>query len=333
MSQPDTTLPFHNLAPDEILNAIESIGFKCDGHVSALNSYENRVYQIGIEDSKPIIAKFYRPQRWSDDCILEEHAFTAELVEYEIPVISPLRDERGQTLFQTGKYRIALYARIGGRAPELDDPEHLLQLGRCTARIHNVSATKPFTHRPVIDIKSYALDPSEYLLKNDFIPADLTASYESLTEYLHLAIKGCFERAGNCQQIRLHGDCHIGNILWFDDSPYIVDFDDARMGPAIQDLWMFLSGDRAYMNARLYDLLEGYSEFRTFEPRELNLIEALRTMRMIHYAGWLARRWDDPAFIQAFPWFNTQAYWEDHILTLKEQLAMMEEPPLEWLQM
>ena len=330
MSPPDSALPFQQLSPDEILNAVESLGYACDGHVTALNSYENRVYQIGIWDNKPIIAKFYRPQRWSDDCINEEHTFTAELAEHEIPVINPLRDAHGQTLFQTGSYRIALYPRVGGRAPELDDPDHLVQLGRCLARIHNVSAVKAFVHRPSIDIKTMAQDPAEFLLANHFIPSDLTASYTALTQHLYTAIQACFARVENCGFIRLHGDCHIGNILWYDNAPFIVDFDDARMGPSIQDLWMFLSGDRNYMQARLHDLLEGYCEFRDFDACELHLIEPLRTMRMVHYAGWLARRWNDPAFFQAFPWFNTQTYWQTHILHLKEQLSLMAEAPLEW---
>ena len=326
----DTNLPFQQLAPDEILNAVESLGYECDGHVSALNSYENRVYQIGIKDAKPIIAKFYRPQRWTDESIREEHAFTAELDEHEIPVVTPLTGAGGQTLHQAGAYRIALYPRVGGRAPELDDPDHLMQLGRCIARIHNVGAVKPFIHRPVIDIQSFVTEPCEFLLRNDFLPADLKAAYESLGGYLMSAIEACFTRTGEYHSIRLHGDCHIGNILWYDDAPFIVDFDDARTGPAVQDLWMFLSGDRGYMNARLHDLLEGYTEFRPLDPRELHLVEALRTMRMIHYAGWLARRWNDPAFVQAFPWFNSQDYWENHILHLKEQLSLMQDEPLDY---
>ena len=321
--------PFNDLAPDEILNAIESIGFTCDGHVSALNSYENRVYQVGIEDSKPVIAKFYRPHRWSDACILEEHAFTAALVQAELPVIHTLTDASGQTLFHAGPYRIAIYPRVGGRAPELDDADHLLRLGRCLARLHNVAATQTFQHRPSIDIQGFVTQPCEFLLENNFIPADIRKSFESITGFLEKGINACYARAGHIRLIRLHGDCHIGNILWYNDGPFLVDFDDARMGPAIQDLWMLLSGDRSYMTARLHDLLEGYTEFRILDARELHLVEALRTMRMVHYAGWLARRWEDPAFKHAFPWFNTQQYWEAQILHLKEQLALMDEPPLE----
>ena len=323
--------PFNRLAPDEIINAVESTGYRCDGRVTALNSYENRVYQVGIEDSPPLIAKFYRPGRWTDACILEEHAFTGELVAAELPVIHPLRNADGQTLFNTGIYRLALYPRVGGRAPELDDPEHLLRLGRGVARIHNIGATKPFSQRPVLSLDNEVTAPVHYLLGNAFIPDDLRSAFEALAGWLQSSILACQSRAGVVTTLRLHGDCHIGNILWQADGPFFVDFDDARTGPAIQDLWMFLSGDRPYMNARLQDLLEGYTEFREFDPRELHLVEALRTMRMVHYAGWLARRWEDPAFKQAFPWFNTQNYWENLVLQLKEQLALMDEPPLEIL--
>jgi Ser/Thr protein kinase RdoA (MazF antagonist) len=322
---------FHQLSPDDILNAIDDIGYRCDGHVSALNSYENRVYQVGIEDEKPVIAKFYRPERWTDEAIREEHRFTFELTELEIPVIAPLRDDDGESLFKTGPYRFSIYPRIGGRAPELDDPEHLLQLGRCLARVHSLSETADFKHRPSIDVESYVIKPFDYLLENNFIPIDLRLSYEALQKLVTESLLRCYDEVSDIKTIRLHGDCHLGNILWCEEAPFLVDFDDARTGPAIQDLWMLLSGDREYMTARLYDLLEGYTEFRNFEGRELRLIEALRTMRMIHHAGWLAQRWDDPAFPMAFPWFNTQQFWEDHILNLKEQLAMMDEPPLEWI--
>ena len=331
MSLPiDSSLHFHKLGPDSILDAVESIGFRCDGHVSALNSYENRVYQIGIEDGTYLIAKFYRPQRWTDAGINEEHVFTAELAELEIPVISPIKDKQDNTLFQPDLYRFALYPRVGGRAPELDDADHLMQLGRCLARVHNVGSTHSFQHRPTINIETYASNPRQFLLENDFIPSDLCASYETLTEYIIQALTSCYDRTGELTYIRLHGDCHLGNILWNDHGPFLVDFDDARMGPAIQDLWMLLSGDRPYMTARLHELLEGYCDFKNFDPRELQLIEPLRTMRMMHHAGWLARRWDDPAFPMAFPWFNSQRFWEEHILHLKEQLAMLDEPPLEW---
>ena len=330
MTQPDDTLtPFHMLAPDAILDAVESTAYRCDGHITALNSYENRVYQIGIEDAQPVIAKFYRPKRWTDDAIIEEHELTTALAELEIPVIAPLHRD-GRTLFYSRPFRFALYPRVGGRAPELDDPEHLAQLGRCLARIHNVGSISPFKHRPRIDIDSFVIRPQQFLLQHDFIPPHIIASYETLLGLIIRRLETIMHSCSGIRLLRLHGDCHAGNILWYNNGPSLVDFDDARMGPSVQDLWMFLSGDREYMGARLHDLLEGYCEFREFDARELHLIEPLRTMRMVHHAGWLARRWDDPAFPGAFPWFNTQRFWEEHILHLKEQLAMMDEPPLEW---
>ncbi|MEE9551507.1 MAG: serine/threonine protein kinase [Gammaproteobacteria bacterium] len=321
---------YKELGPDYILDAVESVGFRCDKHIFALNSYENRVYQIGIEDEAPIIVKFYRPARWSDEAIIEEHQFTFELSQYEIPVIAPIVNDDGKSLYHYNNFRFAIYPRHGGRPPELENPDHLLQLGRFIGRIHNIGATTPYAHRPVLDIQSYGIDSYKYLLANNFIPVELENAYQTLAEDLIQRIHLCYERAGNIESIRLHGDCHHSNILWRDDTLFILDFDDARMGPAIQDLWMFLSGDRDYMTARLADLLEGYTEFRDFDTRELYLIEALRTLRMLHYNAWIARRWDDPAFPLAFPLFNTQHHWEDHILTLREQAALMDEMPLQW---
>ncbi len=330
MSDPEKISAFHTLTPDTMLDAVESIGYRTDGRFLALNSYENRVYQIGLEDAEPIIAKFYRPGRWSDDAIIEEHIFTAQLAADEIPVVAPLADDSGKTLHHWADHRFALYPRRGGRTPELDNPEQLEMIGRFIARIHLHGQVGEFEHRPRLDIDSFGVAPSRYLLENRKIPADLEQSYASLIDDLLLRIRRCFDAAGEVANIRLHGDCHPSNILWRDDTPHIVDFDDARMGPAIQDLWMFLSGDRQYATARLADLLEGYTQFRDFDPRELHLIEALRTLRMIHYAAWLARRADDPAFKMAFPWFYTRRYWDDHILALREQAALMDESPLIW---
>lgn len=321
---------FASLTPDTMLDAVESTGVLCNGQFLALNSYENRVYQIGLEEGPPLVAKFYRPNRWSDEAIIEEHRFTRELAEQEIPVIAPLTDPEGNSLRYYGKIRFALYPCRGGRAPELDNPEQLEQLGRFIARIHLLGAVRPFRHRPTLDIESYLSLPSRYLLERGFIPPHLEAAYESLLGDLRQRIDACYDRAGAVAGIRLHGDFHPGNILWRDGGPQIVDFDDARMGPATQDLWMFLSGDRSYMTARLADLLEGYTQFREFDPSELHLLEALRTLRLVHYAGWLAKRWDDPAFPQAFPWFDTPRFWEEHVLTLREQLAKMDEPALVW---
>jgi Ser/Thr protein kinase RdoA (MazF antagonist) len=319
---------FAGLTPDALLDAVESTGVSCNGQILALNSYENRVYQVGLDEGPPLVAKFYRPNRWSDQAILEEHRFTIELANQEIPVIAPIVDRDGRTLLHHDACRFALYPCKGGRAPELDNSSHLLQLGRFIARIHLLGSTACFAHRPTIDTDSYIREPSQYLLEHGFIPAHLVTAYETLLCDLNERIASCHARAGAVNIIRLHGDCHPGNILWRDEGPQIVDFDDARMGPAIQDLWMFLSGDRSYMSERAGDLLDGYSQFYDFNPAELHLLEALRTMRLVHYAGWLARRWYDPAFPMAFPWFDTTAFWEEHILTLREQLAKMDEPPL-----
>ncbi|MET0091277.1 MAG: serine/threonine protein kinase [Candidatus Thiodiazotropha sp.] len=328
MDESDSVHAFAGLTPDRMLDAIESTGVECNGQFLALNSYENRVYQVGLEGAPPLVAKFYRPGRWSDETILEEHSYTQALAEQEIPVIAPLADASGQTLVHFGPLRFSLYPCEGGRAPELDNPQQLEQLGRFVGRMHMLGRATRFRHRPDIDLKSYLQDPSRYLLQQGFIPMHLEAAYESLLNDLEMRIHACYERADHVHVIRLHGDCHPGNILWRESGPRIVDFDDARNGPAVQDLWMFLSGDREYMTARLENLLEGYTRFCDFNPSELHLLEALRTLRLVHYAGWLGQRWEDPAFPAAFPWFDSVRFWEDHILTLREQLAKMDEPPL-----
>lgn len=319
---------FADLTPDEMLDAVESVGIRSDCRVLALNSYENRVYRVGVVDSEPVVAKFYRPQRWTDDAILEEHHFTRELADAELPVVAPLADEQGVTLHRHGVHRFALYPCRGGRPPQLDNTEHLQQLGRFVGRLHAVGSTAVFRHRERLTVEAMAVASQAYLLDNNFIPDYLIDAYASLAQHLTEQIERCFERAGPVRQIRLHGDLHPGNILWTDQGPHIVDFDDARTGPAIQDLWMFLSGDREYMSARLSDLLEGYTVFSEFNASELALVEALRTMRMMHHAAWIAQRWSDPAFPQAFPWFNTPRYWAEHIDALREQAALMDEPPL-----
>ncbi len=308
---------------------MENLGFLCDGRLLALNSYDNRVYQIGIEDAEPVVVKFYRPGRWSDTAILEEHAFSEELEDADIPVVAPLR-LRGKTLHEYGGFRLSVSPCTGGRAPELDDEDLLRQLGRLVARIHLIGATSPFRHRPRLDLESFGHRSSEYLLEKSFIPPDLAGVYEGLAEHLFGHIEACFERAGQFREIRLHGDFHPGNVLVARDRLHIVDLDDARTGPAVQDLWMFLSGDRSEQAPQLATLLDGYQEFRDFDARELNLIEALRTLRIMHYAAWLARRWEDPAFKIAFPWFDSPRYWDEHLLSLREQAALMQEPPLEW---
>ena len=325
----DPVLAYAGLQPDDILGALEALGFRCDGRLLALNSYENRVYRVGIEDGEPVVAKFYRPGRWHNAAILEEHAFTAELAAAEIPVVAPL-ERQGRTLHEHGPFRFSVSPWRGGRAPELDQPELLRQVGRLVARIHLRGEAARFMHRPAIDVESFVHESRRFLLDEGFIPPHLVDAYGTIADHLAEDIDASFERSGGWREIRLHGDFHPGNVLQSGDVLHIVDFDDTRSGPAVQDLWMFLSGDRAEQTPQLAALLDGYGEFRRFEARELHLVEALRTMRIMHYAAWLARRWQDPAFRRAFPWFDTARYWDEHVLALREQAALMQELPLQW---
>ena len=318
---------FSQLGPEVVLDALASVGLEADGRLLALNSYENRVYQIGMAQGAPVVAKFYRPQRWSDAAILEEHFFVQELVEQEIPVVAPLAFNN-QTLLHYQGFRFAVFPRQGGRAPELDRPDTLEWLGRLMGRIHAVGATKTYVSRPAIDLQNFGVEPRNWLLQHDFIPAELLESWKSVSAQAIEGVQRCYDRAGKTLQCRLHGDCHAGNVLWTDGGPHFVDFDDSRNGPPIQDLWMLLSGERADMTTQLADVLAGYEDFFEFDPRQLHLVEALRTLRLLHYSYWLARRWDDPAFPLAFPWFNTVRYWQDRILELREQVALMDEAPL-----
>jgi Ser/Thr protein kinase RdoA (MazF antagonist) len=320
--------PFSMLSPDCVLDALGSVGLCGDGRLLALNSYENRVYQVGIEDAQPLVVKFYRPQRWSDAAILEEHAFVAELVEREIPVVPALALAQGATLHQYMGFRFAVFPKHGGRAPELEDHAVLEWTGRFIGRIHAIGALKLFAERPSLNRQTFGIDPRDFLLNNGFIPPPLLAAYSSVINQALDGVQRCYERAGHVSELRLHGDCHAGNILWTDAGPHFVDFDDSRMGPAVQDLWMMLSGERSDMVRQLGAILAGYEDFCDFEPRQLYLVEAMRTLRLIHYSAWLARRWDDPAFPTAFPWFNTERYWQDRILELREQVAVMDEAPL-----
>lgn len=319
--------PYEHLTPDLVLDAVESDGYLSDARILALNSYENRVYQVGIENQAPLIAKFYRPQRWSDEQIQEEHRFTQELHALEISVVPPLPDTTDNTLRTYQGFRFALYPRAGGHAPNLDDADTLLTLGRTLGRIHALGQTRPFAHRPALNVRTFALDSYAFLLANHVIPPSLRTAYQTLGQDLLARCEAAFERIPYTP-IRLHGDCHPGNILWRNEVPHFVDFDDARNGPAVQDLWMLLSGARPQQTAQLSELLEGYREFCDFDLAELGLIEALRTLRIMHYSAWLAHRWSDPAFPQHFPWFNTERYWGEHILELREQLAALQEPPL-----
>jgi Ser/Thr protein kinase RdoA (MazF antagonist) len=317
--------PFDRLTPDFVLQAIEAQGHLCDGRMLALNSYENRVYQVGREDDEPLIAKFYRPARWSDAAIAEEHDLCLELAAQDLPVVAPLLDASGQSLFRFDEFRIALFPRRGGRAPELDRRENLVIMGRFLARMHTVGAGRDFAHRPAMSLETWGNESVAYVLAQ-CIPADLADAYASLTDDVLALMKARFADVGDVRAIRVHGDCHAGNVLWREDAPNFVDFDDARMAPAVQDLWMLLSGYPEEQRSQLDAILDGYHEFADFDFRELSLIESLRTLRMLHYAAWLGHRWDDPAFPLAFPWFNTQSYWESHVLELREQFAALSEP-------
>jgi Ser/Thr protein kinase RdoA (MazF antagonist) len=322
-----TTTPYSTLSPDLVLNALASVGLRPDGRLLGLNSYENRVYQVWMEEGQPVVAKYYRPARWTDEQILEEHAFALELAEREIPVVAPLVIN-GTTMHEFEGFRFAAYPRRGGRPPELEDAKTLEWIGRFLGRIHALGATRPFRERPALDVESHGNEPRAWLLKSKLIPADVLEAWKAATALALDGVRAAFGRAGKVKAIRLHGDCHSGNVLWTDDGPHFVDLDDCRSGPAVQDLWMLLSGDRASMTRQLTDVLTGYEQFHEFDSSEVVLVEALRTLRLLHYSAWIARRWDDPAFPAAFPWFGTQRYWQDRILELREQIAAMEEAPL-----
>jgi Ser/Thr protein kinase RdoA (MazF antagonist) len=328
-SSDHATLAYAGLQPEQILDALEALNFRCDGRFLALNSYENRVYQIGIENAAPVVVKFYRPGRWSDEAIIEEHEFSVELEEADLPVVTPIMID-GSSLHRSGPFRFSVYPSRGGRAPDLDNLAFQEQLGRFIGRLHLVGRTRMFQQRPSIDISSYGVASREHLLQNGFIPPDLQLAYDSVSQQVLAGVEACFERAGDVQQLRLHGDFHPGNVLADGEQLHIVDLDDTRHGPAVQDLWMFLSGDQLEQRPQLDALLDGYEEFHRFDARELHLIEALRSLRLMHYSAWIARRWADPAFQTAFPWFDSQRYWEEHVLALREQIALMQEAPLEW---
>ncbi len=321
------THPFEALTPSFVLNAVDHHGYISDGRILALNSYENRVYQVGIEEEEPIIAKFYRPDRWSDEQILEEHQLCAELVEHDLPVVPPLVKD-AETLFQYGDFRHALYPRKGGHAPELDNLDNLQIMGRFLGRMHAVGGVQPFQYRPAITCKHYGYESAAFI-KDKFMPDHIRISYDAVVDEILKIIDKIYIDGEDAEYIRVHGDCHVGNILWRDDAPHFIDFDDSRMAPAIQDVWMLLSGDRARQTAQLNEIIEGYNEYSEFPLQQIKYIESLRTLRIMYFSAWLAKRWDDPAFPRAFPWFNTTQYWEQHILDLREQLGELNEPAIQ----
>jgi Ser/Thr protein kinase RdoA (MazF antagonist) len=319
--------PFDALDPDAVFAAAESIGLEPSGRLFALNSYENRVYQLGDEQGALWVLKFYRPARWSDAAIGEEHAFTFELANAELPVAAPLTRD-GRSLFVHAKLRFAAFPYLAGRAPELDDLATLSLLGRTLARIHAIGNRARFAHRPKLTLARLGEQAQQLVLDSGFVPEALGEQYERVSEQVIGRVRQCFDSFGPLPQLRIHGDCHVGNILWRENGPLFVDLDDCMSGPRIQDLWMFLSGDAASQQSSWAAIMEGYELFGEFDYAELTLVEALRSLRILHHASWIAHRWGDPAFPRAFPWFSDARFWERHISDLFEQLSAMDDPPI-----
>jgi len=320
--------PYSELSPQTVLDAIEAVGHRCDGRVLALNSYENRVYQIGIEEDQPVVAKFYRPARWSDAAIREEHAFAGELAAQEIPVVAPLL-RYGVSLHVHRGFRYAVFPRRGGRWPELGVSDDREWVGRFLGRIHAVGRAARFAERTRLSMEDLGRKARDFVLDGAWMPDYLATKYADVTDELLDEVEARAADWGGAVLGRILGDCHRGNILWTDLGPHFVDLDDCLTGPAVQDIWMLLSGGRQDMRTELHDLLKGYEQFLPFDRGEIALIEPLRALRMIHYSAWLARRWHDPAFPQAFPWFAEPRYWEQHYRSLEDQLAAVTGPPLE----
>jgi len=327
--------PFDALRPETVLDAVERIGIACDGRLFALNSFENRVYLVGREGAPPLVAKFYRPGRLSDAEILEEHAFLDELAAEELPVAAPIRDQQGRSLVEiaiaerassedssgnaAAVYRVALFPKLAGRAPELESAEHLEWLGRLIARLHQVGARGHFKKRPALSIERLGDAGLAATLAGPLLPDNLKPRFANSVASLLERVRACFKAVGPLAKLRLHGDLHPGNLLWNDAGPAFVDFDDACEGAAIQDLWMLLPGDDEGRQSALGALIEGYEVFRNFDWNSAALIEPLRALRLIHYGGWLSARFDDPAFPRAFPFAAQARFWEEHLITLEQQ--------------
>ena len=319
--------PFDALSPDVVFEAAESIGLQPSGRLFALNSYENRVYQLGDDDGALWVLKFYRPARWSDSQIGEEHSFTHELAAAELPVAAPIQRD-GASLFEHERLRFAAFPYLAGRAPELDDKATLTLLGRTLARMHAIGGRARFRHRPALTLERFGTQARSTVLQSGFVPEALDEQYARVSEQVIGRVRQCLDNFGPLPRLRIHGDCHAGNILWRENGPLFVDLDDCMEGPRIQDLWMFLSGDAASQQSSWAAIMEGYELFGEFDFAELTLVEALRSLRILNYAAWIASRWNDPAFPRAFPWFGDSRFWERHIADLFEQLAAMDDPPI-----
>lgn len=311
---------FAQLTPDLILDAIESTGLYVESGLLPLNSYENRVYQFLASDNQRFVVKFYRPERWSREQLVEEHQFSQELVDDEIPVVAPLRIN-DSTLHLYQGFHFAIFPSVGGRQFEVDNLQQLEWMGRYLGRIHQVAKQSEFKYRPTMTVEDYLLRPKQRILSSDFIPLHMQSPFSAVLDQV---IDECTKQYKVESVQRLHGDCHAGNILW-NQGPSFVDLDDCRTGPAIQDIWMMLSGDEGQQNEQLNTLLNGYEEFSEISDCEFALIEPLRAMRMVHYMGWLTARWSDPAFPRNFPWFTSDKYWEQQTLALKEQLSDLQQ--------
>ena len=330
-------LPFAGLSPEAVLDAVESVGLDVDTRLFALNSYENRVYRIGLATplavldasraADSVVIKFYRAGRWSDAQIIEEHALGLELAAAELPVAAPLR-LGGRTLHRHAGFRFAVFETRRGGAPDLDVPGAREVLGRTLGRIHAVAGTGRFEHRLHLDHGGFGASAVAEVLRMRLMEPPLDRQYRDVADEAIGAIRTTFDGCGDVRQLRLHGDCHLGNLLWDARGPVFVDLDDCLTGPAVQDLWMLVAGDARQQQREWAALIEGYEQFASFDFREVALIEALRTLRMIRHAAWLAARWTDPAFPRAFPWFAERRFWESHITDLREQLAAMDDPPL-----
>ena len=324
MSETAPPAGYAELTPEAILQALEHVGLQPNGSLLALNSYENRVYQVGVDEREFVVVKFYRPGRWSDAAIQEEHDFAFELAEQEIPIVTPLRFA-GQSLLHYAGFRLAVYPRRGGRWPELDNRDNLEQLGRFIGRIHAVGRSRRFAHRLRLNVQTWGRDALAFLQQSELLPNEMRHNFVGAAEQLLDKIEAEFDAVAP-ESIRIYGDCHPGNILWSDHGPHFVDLDDCCSGPQMQDLWMLLSGTQDDMAQQLLAILAGYETFTTFDYAQVQLVEPLRGLRLIHYCAWLARRWDDPAFPHHFPWFNTPRYWEDQINTFREQIERCDLP-------